>query len=79
MHRQDWTPSNSSVICSDHFLEKFINRNVQMPRLKEDAEPTRFKAFPKYLKKVQILLKILSTLTYYLVSNSWQVTHTFLS
>ena len=48
MHRQDWSPSKYSRICSDHFLENNINSR-QIVQLREDAIPTRL---PKHLKKV---------------------------
>lgn len=52
MHREDWMPSSHSRICSDHFQEEHINRTGQRVDLKDDAIPTRFKKFPKHLKKV---------------------------
>ena len=53
IHREDgWSPSNTAVICSDHFLEKYVHRTGSRVRLNIDAIPTRFKAFPKHLKKV---------------------------
>eukprot|EP00795_Rhopilema_esculentum_P003236 gene3236-1558_t len=51
MHRQDWSPSQYSRICSDHFKESSIQRVGRKAKLKDDAVPTRFKQFPKYLKK----------------------------
>ena len=30
MHHDDWNPSKYSLICSDHFLEKDIDRNVHL-------------------------------------------------
>ena len=52
LHRKDWTPSKYSKICSDHFKEVFVNRTGRRVKLKDDAIPTRFKKFPKHLKKV---------------------------
>ena len=52
MHREDWSPSAHSRICSDHFKERDINRTGQRVELRSDAVPTRFKKFPKHLKKV---------------------------
>ncbi|XP_065665365.1 THAP domain-containing protein 2-like [Hydra vulgaris] len=51
MHRDNWQPSKSGVICSDHFMERDINRTGQTVRLKNNATPTRFKQFPDHLKK----------------------------
>jgi hypothetical protein len=53
IRREGWSPSKSSVICSDHFKENSIDRTGQLNvRLKPDAVPTRFKTFPKHLKQV---------------------------
>ena len=52
MRREDWIPSSHSRICSDHFQEKMINRTGLVAKLREDAVPTRFKKFPKHLRKV---------------------------
>jgi len=52
MHRQDWSPTKYSRICSDHFFERDINRTGQNVQIREDAIPTRFKNFPNHLKKV---------------------------
>eukprot|EP00794_Sanderia_malayensis_P005759 gene5759-6462_t len=49
--REDWSPAKSSVICSDHFLEKDIDRTGQNVRLRHDAVPKRFKKCPCPLKK----------------------------
>ena len=57
IHRKDWSPTNSTLICSDHFYEKFINRTQSNTTLKENAEPTRFKFLPKHLKKVRAFNK----------------------
>ena len=51
VHWDNWTPSDTSLLCSDHFLEKYINRTGQRITLKNYAVPTRFKAFPQHLKK----------------------------
>ncbi|CAL4073846.1 unnamed protein product, partial [Meganyctiphanes norvegica] len=49
---QNFTPGKWSLLCSDHFLEKYMDRTGQIIRLRNNAVPTRFKAFPKYLKKI---------------------------
>nr|CAH7724866.1 unnamed protein product [Callosobruchus chinensis] len=63
IHREDFIPSDHSVVCIDHFEEKFIVRKdtatrpdgsvltVDRKRLKlsPDAFPTRFPNQPKYL------------------------------
>ena len=58
IRREDWMPSSHSRICSDHFQEKYINRTGLVAKLREDAVPTRFKNFPKHLKKVTGFKKI---------------------
>jgi hypothetical protein len=55
--REGWMPSSYSRICSDHFHERFIDRTGQIVKLKDDAVPTRFKKFPKHLKKVTGLVR----------------------
>ncbi|XP_042239142.1 THAP domain-containing protein 2-like [Homarus americanus] len=52
MHREDWSPTSHSKICSDHFEEENIDRTGQIVRLKANTVPTRFKKFPKHLQKV---------------------------
>ena len=52
IRRKDWHPSKSSVVCSDHFCESYIDRSKERVKLRKDAVPTRFKKFPTYLKKV---------------------------
>ena len=52
LKRDLWTPSKSSRLCSDHFKEDDIIRLGKIVRLKPNAVPTRFKSFPKYMKKV---------------------------
>ena len=53
---EKWTPSQSSLLCSDHFVEKYFQRTGTREGAREhltrNAVPTKFKAFPKYLKKV---------------------------
>ena len=60
MRREGWSPSVHSRICSDHFKEAVIDRTGQRVELRHGATPTRFKKFPKHLKKVRpsILLNI---------------------
>ncbi|XP_064479170.1 THAP domain-containing protein 2-like [Ornithodoros turicata] len=53
MHRKNWAPSKSSVLCSRHFQEACFDRTGQTARLKSDAVPTKFD-FPQHLlKRVQ--------------------------
>lgn len=42
MKLTDWTPTRFSVLCIDHFEEKYINRSGQSPTLKDNAIPTIF-------------------------------------
>jgi hypothetical protein len=55
IRRKDWLPSSSSRICSDHFAESCFDRTGKITKLKDDAIPTRFKSFPKYMQKVLTL------------------------
>ncbi|CAL4112136.1 unnamed protein product, partial [Meganyctiphanes norvegica] len=57
MRKVNWTLTINSRLCSDHFLEKDIYRIGQVVTLRENVAPTRFKAFPKHLKKVKKLRK----------------------
>ena len=43
LHREDWEPSKTAVICSDHMKECDINRKGKRVFLKKGAIPTRFK------------------------------------
>eukprot|EP00794_Sanderia_malayensis_P021103 gene21103-23164_t len=52
IRRENWKPGNYSLICSDHFLEKDVDRTRQVVRLRDGAIPSRFKTFPSHLKKV---------------------------
>ena len=49
--KKDWMPSNSSKLCSDHFLEKYIIRVSEKIRITSDAVPTRFKGRNKGTKR----------------------------
>ncbi|XP_008327580.1 uncharacterized protein LOC103392678 [Cynoglossus semilaevis] len=42
MKMQDWTPSRFSVLCINHFEEKYIDRTGKSVKLREDAVPTIF-------------------------------------
>ena len=55
MRRENFNPSKHARICSDHFSEKYMYRLGENVSLKENAIPTRFKAFPNYLNKVRNL------------------------
>ena len=51
VRRENWEPSVYSLICSDHFKpEDFKQNSVQKRTLKDDAVPSIFPAFPKYLQ-----------------------------
>lgn len=47
VRRRDWRPSESSLICSDHFLESDMLRFALKTHLRENTVPRRFKGFPK--------------------------------
>ncbi|XP_046860657.1 THAP domain-containing protein 2-like [Xenia sp. Carnegie-2017] len=51
IHRERWTPSSTSRLCSDHFLESCFDRSGKVVKLQRDAVPTRFKLFPQHMKK----------------------------
>jgi len=51
MHRQDFTPSKRSVVCSDHFEEKCFDKTGQTVRLRLEVVPTLFK-LPEHLAVV---------------------------
>ncbi|XP_054715196.1 THAP domain-containing protein 1-like [Uloborus diversus] len=49
---ENWQPSSVSLLCSMHFTEDQIDRsNPVLPRLKRNAVPNVFPAFPSYLHK----------------------------
>ncbi|KAG5277263.1 hypothetical protein AALO_G00115550 [Alosa alosa] len=50
LHREKWTPSSHSRVCSDHFKESDMDRTGQTVRLRSEAFPTRFKSLPKHLR-----------------------------
>ena len=56
LRRDNWVPTKSSRLCSDHFQEDMIDRSGKTVRLKPDAIPTRFKSFAKHLIKVCYML-----------------------
>ena len=50
LRRDGSSPSSATRICSDHILEKYIDRSGERTILKPGAVPTRFKKFPEHLK-----------------------------
>jgi len=52
MHREVFTPSQRSVVCSDHFEECWFDRTGQNVRLREGAIPTLFKLPPHLIKTI---------------------------
>lgn len=50
MKWKDWSPSRFSVLCSNHFEEKYIDRSGRSIKLREDAVPTIF-SFPEHMHK----------------------------
>ena len=75
LKRDQWTPSKSSKLCSDHFKEDDIIRSGKIVRLKPNAVPTRFKCFPDYMKKVHIFQDTYIYYIYiYIYQNSSQST-----
>eukprot|EP00795_Rhopilema_esculentum_P001625 gene1625-16085_t len=53
MYREDWSPTIYSKICSDHFVERFLNRSgLLRVEVRCNAVPTRFKQLPKAIRKL---------------------------
>jgi hypothetical protein len=50
LHRQKFTPSDSSRVCSDHFKSEDYKAHTTLPRLKDTAVASVFKAFPAHLQ-----------------------------
>ena len=48
LHREDWVPSRTAIICSDHIKESDIRREGKRVTLKKGALPTRFKGRAKH-------------------------------
>jgi len=48
-------PSTKSVVCSDHFEDKWFDRTGQTVRLREGAIPTLFN-LPAHLTKVSTVV-----------------------
>ncbi|KAK8774441.1 hypothetical protein V5799_011024 [Amblyomma americanum] len=59
--KEPWVPSDRSRVCSLHFRPENYREGLKLRRLKPDAVPTVFPAFPVYLqpspKQTQRLLK----------------------
>jgi hypothetical protein len=52
VRRKNFVPSDSAVLCSRHFREEDIDRtSVSTVRIRENAVPSIFPAFPTYLQK----------------------------
>ncbi|XP_046981545.1 THAP domain-containing protein 6-like [Schistocerca americana] len=52
--RKDWEPSKYSKVCSQHFREQDIDRtSVSTVRIRENAVPSIFPAFPAHRKVLQ--------------------------
>ena len=61
IRRKEFKPSKASKICSEHFTENdyLIRPGTYVRRLKPDAVPSVFPAFPSYLKEKQTSRRIL--------------------
>jgi hypothetical protein len=52
VRRKNFVPSDTAVLCSRHFREEDIDRtSIATVRIRENAVPCIFPAFPTYLKK----------------------------
>ncbi|XP_071743723.1 LOW QUALITY PROTEIN: THAP domain-containing protein 1-like [Lepeophtheirus salmonis] len=51
LKRDDFTLKKFSRICSEHFTPESFNRTLDVVRLRENAVPTIFKAFPPRLQE----------------------------
>ncbi|XP_063244052.1 zinc finger protein 665-like isoform X5 [Bacillus rossius redtenbacheri] len=49
-HGPQWNPDQQSVLCSNHFEEKYFDRTGQTERLREGAMPTIFTRNPEKVK-----------------------------
>ena len=51
LKRENYKPTDRSLLCSDHFDDSCFDRTGQTTRLRKDAVPTVFN-FPDHLIKV---------------------------
>ena len=52
VRRQNWQPTNSSYLCSEHFKPTdFKENSTNMRKLKDDVIPSIFKNHPEHLQK----------------------------
>lgn len=59
LRREKYIPSNTAVVCSEHFIEEDFDRTSCLKtRIKENSIPSVFKAFPNYLQKVGFIYEI---------------------
>ena len=59
VRREGWLPTKHSCICSDHFLQSdFVKNTGIYKRLKKDAVPSVFPAYPKHLQKNTVKRKL---------------------
>jgi len=51
LHRKNFEPSKSAVVCSKHFRDEDVDRtSLSIVHLRADAVPSVFDAFPSYLQ-----------------------------
>ncbi|KAK6174267.1 hypothetical protein SNE40_017579 [Patella caerulea] len=53
IRREQYTPSKTAVLCSNHFEEKFLYKFGRNVTLRENAIPTIF-SFPQHLQKTSV-------------------------
>uniref|UniRef100_A0A1Y1K320 THAP-type domain-containing protein n=4 Tax=Photinus pyralis TaxID=7054 RepID=A0A1Y1K320_PHOPY len=57
IRRENWEPSNNSVVCSAHFRTTDFINSANICKLKMSAVPSVFKDYPLYLQKIQKIRK----------------------
>ena len=63
VRRQNFVPSATAVLCTRHFRDEDVDRtSLATVRIREDAVPCIFPAFPAYLQKVRHLIICLGNL-----------------
>ena len=51
---ENWSPSQTSCLCSEHFAESCFIQGKTSCRLHKDVVPSVFPQFPKHLQKLNL-------------------------